>query len=197
MKTAIGVVLGVVIGVIIVSVVTAVLIFNVFDAIQRTVSVQTPGGLPVQKLATPPAATSIPSITPSLPLPPTGAAPSNTNTNVAPPNVVFKLNITAVDNTGLTSRNITGQITNTGNVDAHNVTAKAQVLSQGSVVKVNNQDYITQFIGTVKAGETVSETMSLSFNIMDVGRLTQSGATVNLSVISDEKTQTFTYNFQP
>jgi hypothetical protein len=197
MKTAIGVVLGVIMGVAIITVVTIVLLFNVFNASSRSSSVQTPPGTPVQTQAPSPVVSLVPAPVPPVSLPPSSHAPSNSNVTIAQPTVEFNLNITGIENTGLTSRGVTGQITNAGTVDAHNVSAKVQVFCQGSLVKINNQDYIVQSLGAIKAGNTVTQAISLSFSILDVGRLSQNGATVTLTITSDEKTQTFSYNFQP
>jgi hypothetical protein len=197
MKTGIGIVLGVVIGIVIITVAAVVLIFNLFGAANRTASTQTPLGTPVQNPATSPAVSPAAPPVPSVLSPSTAPVPSNSNATAASPAVDFNVNIGAVENTGLTSRKITGQITNTGTVDAHNVTAKVQVFCQGSLVKINNQDFITQPFGTIKAGDTVSQGISVSFSILDAGRLTQNGATVNLTITSDETTRTFSYNIQP
>ena len=197
MKTAVGVVLGVVIGFVIITVAAIVLIFNVFGAANRTPSTPTPLGTPVQTQTASPAVSPPASTNPSALLPSTSPVPANSNVTAASPVVDFKVNISAVENTGLTSRKITGQITNAGTADTHNVSAKVQVFCQGSPVKINNQDYIIQPFGTIKAGETISQGISVSFSILDAGRLTQYGATVNLTITSDEKSQSFSYNFQP
>ncbi|MEK7873027.1 MAG: hypothetical protein AAB502_04095, partial [Chloroflexota bacterium] len=66
------------------------------------------------------------SVTPT-PLPSTPAA---TPVPAAPP-VDFQLRIAKVEETGLTSRRMTAEMTNTGDADAHNTSVKLEVSSRG------------------------------------------------------------------
>ena len=79
--------------------------------------------------------------------------------SVATPTANVKLEpvITNVSGTGL-SRIITTQIINTGNFDAHNVWVNVEVFSHGSRVKLDGQDYLRVYIGTVKPGNNTTET---------------------------------------
>jgi hypothetical protein len=110
--------------------------------------------------------------------------------------VSFGLEIISVTGADL-SRTITAQLTNTGTTDAHNVLARADVTSQGSTIKINGQDFISQGFGTLNAGATINIVYTLSVSVFDGLKIIRNGALVTLTVSSDEKTQTVSYNYQP
>ncbi len=140
--------------------------------------------------------------TPSPPKPPPATTPSGTtpvpsSTPTQPAaNVNFEVVVTNVSGTGL-SRTITAQITNTGTADAHNVWVKAEVFSQGQRIQVSGQDYLRVDIGTIKAGATATAQETLSFNLLDGLKIQQNGAQIVLTIYSDERTQTLTYDYKP
>lgn len=100
--------------------------------------------------------------------------------------------------TGLT-RSVTAQITNTGNLDAHNVVGKVGVISGGKQITITSsgQTSVSQTLGTIKAGQTVDTRLDLTFALFDSLTLTQNGVNVSLIITSDEKTQTITYDYKP
>ena len=138
---------------------------------------------------------------------PSAAASSEAKTAVNPPipvtpspgsidKVNFNVQITNFTGNGLT-RTVSVDITNTGSQDAHNVVGKVEVLSGGKQITItpNGQTSVSQPLGTIKAGQTVSTQENLTFSIFDSPALAQNGATVNLIITSDEKTQTITYKY--
>lgn len=144
-----------------------------------------------------------PTLTTSIPTPPplTTNTPTPSQTLTGIPNnsdkVNFTLQITSVNETGALSRSITGEIGNAGNIDAHNVVCKVEIYSNGNPIEINGQDSISKTLGTIGAGKTVTTTLDLAFNIWDGPTLLKNGATVNLQISSDEKTQLLTYDYQP
>lgn len=108
----------------------------------------------------------------------------------------FEIAITNVSGTGL-SRAVTAHVTNTGSADAHNAWAKAEVFCRGQRIQMSGQDFLKQDLGTVKAQTTVIAQATLDFGFFDGLTILQHGAQVLLTVISDERTQTLTYDYKP
>ncbi len=136
-----------------------------------------------------PSPTTAPTIAPPVPSPP----PSPT---VTPTVVNFEMVVTGVSGSGL-SRTVTAQVTNTGSSDAHAAWAKVEVFSQGQRIQLSGQDYLRVDIGTVKAGATATAQVTLSFSVFDGLKIQQNGAQFLLTIYSDERTQTLTYDYKP
>lgn len=137
----------------------------------------------------PPIATP-PSTSQPAPAPSPSPSPSPGGT------VTFAFTITDITGAGL-SRTISAQIANTGTADAHNVWAEARVSSGGSSIQVGGQDYLRVDIGILQAGKTVERQVTLSFGISDGLKIAQNGATIKLTIHSDESTQAFSYDYKP
>ena len=208
-KTRVGIILGVVLGILIVA---GILIWAAFSALSvgnksippittnrpsPTVTIYSPNATsPQSSITIPPGAspistqpatasgTQVASITPSTSI--------NTSSPVQPA-VEFSINITNFQVSGLTSGTVDAQITNTGSSDAHNVWAKVEIICQGS----DGQDYLRINLGTIKARQTVSPQATINVSLLDGVKVAQSGATFNLTVYSDEKTQTMSYDYHP
>lgn len=153
-------------------------------------------------IPTPATQTAKPTITTNIPTPsPTTNTPTPSQTLSGIPSnakVDFTLQITSVTETGALSRLITGEIGNSGNVDAHNVVGKIEVYSNGKLIKVNNgQNSIIKALGTIGAGKIVTTTVDLTFGFFDGLTISQNGATVNLQISSDEETQLLSYDYKP
>jgi hypothetical protein len=138
--------------------------------------------------------------TPSSP-PVTTTSPRPPGTSAASPNgtgakVTFDMMITGISGTGL-SRTVTAQVINTGSSDAHNVWAKVEAFSQGQRVQISSQDYLRVDIGEIKAGATVKPQATLSFTLVDGLKIQQNGAQFQLTIYSDEKIQSLTYDYKP
>ncbi len=194
MKTTIGIILGVILGAVIVIGVSVWMIFSVFSPGNRP----SPSSLAV--ITPKPAATSsIPSTTTSSTISPTTSPVTSQPPAQSPAqsNVNFNLNINNFAVSGLNSGTIDAQITNTGTGDAHNVWIKVEIICQGSIVKIDGQDYLRKDLGIIKAGQTLTSQVAINVSLADGMKIAQSGATFRLTVYSDEKTQTLTYDFHP
>jgi hypothetical protein len=110
--------------------------------------------------------------------------------------VKFAFEVTDISGSGL-SRTVTAKLTNTGSADAHNVWAKTEAFSQGSRIKLGGQEYLRTDIGLLTAGATITTEVTLSFSVMDGLKISQNGVTLNLTIYSDEYTETFTYDYKP
>jgi hypothetical protein len=139
---------------------------------------------------------------PSLTSPVPAAKPATSAAQTSPPvsdisGVNFSAAITGITGTDLNSRSINAQLTNTGTADAHNVSTRVDVTSQGYQIRLNGQNYLTQSFGTIKTGSTVAIQETISVSITDGLKIIQNGAAVILTISSDEKTQSVSYNYQP
>ena len=186
MKTTIGVILGVVLGLIIVTIVSVWLVFSVFSSDNQPTTSDSPTVL------SPPPTTKLEPNYPSNPVSPSIISPSPADLNVD-----YSVNITGFQVSGLSSGTVSAQISNTGTGDAHNVWAKVEIVYQGSIVRIEGQDFLRKDIGTIRAGQTISAEATINLGLADGIEISQNGATVRLTIYSDEKTETFSYDFQP
>lgn len=133
--------------------------------------------------------------------------PASTTPTPAPPSaadiipsqngaVKFEFAVTDISGSGL-SRTITAQITNTGDIDAHNVWGKVEVFCQGSRIKLEGKDFLRTDLGTIASGDAVTTKVTLGFGLMDGLKISQNGATFKLTIYSDELTETFSYDYSP
>jgi hypothetical protein len=188
-KTALGIILGVLAGFITLLVILALVIFLYIVPVVRQFSTEqmiTPSPAystaPFSSPTPKPLMTSSPVQNPALPI------PAN--------DVNFTLNIKSVSGTDL-SRRITAEMINTGSIDAQNTWVMIEVFSRGKGVKVNGQDNLRIYLGTLKAGVPTTSDVTLTFSPFDVPLILVSGATFNLSLSSDQKNQTFSYDYKP
>lgn len=190
MKTTLGIILGVILGVIIVAGVSIWMIFSVFSSGAQPAPSSVTGLTPQTT-----AGISLPSSS----SPSTGGLTSSPVSSGSPiqSNVNFNLNITNFQATGLTSGTVNAQITDTGTEDANNVWAKVEIICQGAVVNINGQPYLRVDLGTIKAGQSVSPQVTINVSLTDGIKISQNGATFRLTIYSDEKTQTLSYDYHP
>ena len=188
-----GIILGVLIGIVILGIVViSVLMLVILPATRSTSSSGVVSSVPALNYNT---------ITPSRPAMVT-ASPAFTNPNYTQPttqsvaNVSFNIQIISVSGEGL-SRTVVAQLSNTGSADAHNVRARVEVFSQNSRIKINSQDYLEENFGTLKAGTTLNIQETISIGLLDSLKIARDGATFNLTIYSDERTQSSSYNYQP
>ena len=152
------------------------------------------GGSPVDE--TQPSPIPAPSPVP-LPIPspnppsPTPSIPPSQNGEVK-----FEFAVIDISGSGL-SRTITAQVTNTGDIDAHNVWGKVEVFSQGSRIKLEGKEFLRIDVGTITSGDTVTTELTLSFGLTDGLKISQNGATFLLTIYSDKVTETFSYDYSP
>ncbi len=158
------------------------------------------GVIPIGHKAPPSSSTNIPAAptvaSPSPGQPPASPAPSTPTPPPTVGSVKFELNLTNITGSG-TSRTVTATLTNAGNVDAHNVWAKIQASVGGSPINLNGQPYVRVDIGTLPSGQSVTRQVTLSFSLIDSIKILQQGARLDLTVISDEGQQTFSYDYKP
>ena len=141
-----------------------------------------------------PANSPVPSTAPKpspIPSSPTPSVPSSQNGEVK-----FELAVADIIGSGL-SRTITSQVTNSGAIDVHNVWGKVEVFSQDSIIKLGGEESLRIDVGTVNSGETVATEVTLNFGLTDGLKISQNGATVVLTIYSDEVTETFSYDYSP
>ena len=145
-------------------------------------------GAPVSVTPTPlpsaPAATPVPAVQPPAATPVPAIQP-----------VDFQLRIAKVEETGLTSRRMTAEMTNTGDSDAHNVSVKLEVSSRGKRIAVNGQDAVTVAVGTIGARQMVSRAIDVSFSLTDGFTIQQQGAEFLVTVTSTEKTSALRFTY--
>jgi hypothetical protein len=191
-----GIIIGVIAGIVITVVAAVIIVFLLVLPATRNASLSIVTTTPTATSAStgvPGAATSSPTVHSSTGVLET--SPAQTPFTTA--NVNFSVNVPSFNISLPSSVNITAQLTNTGTDDAHNVAVTIQVYSQGSPIKISGQDQLTVSLGTIKAGQTVTQQEQLSFGLLDGLKVLQSGATIDLTLTSDEKTETLTYNYQP
>ena len=193
MKTAIWTIVGVII--IAAIIVVGLFFFGFFSANHEILKETTPAPSPNSTFVSSPLP---PTISPPVNSIPIASSNPSTPVNQTPISRVvnFDLSVTRIFGGGL-SRTVTWQITNSGTINANNVSVIAQIYSQGSLIKVNGLDSIVKTLGTIKAGETVIDQITLSFGILDAPKILLNGVAINLTLSSDEKTQTITYDYQP
>ncbi len=110
--------------------------------------------------------------------------------------VKFEFAVTDISGSGL-SRTITAQVTNTGDIDAHNVWGKVEVFSKGSIIKLGGKEFLRINVGTIAARQTITTKVALSFGLADGLKISQNGATFVLTIYSDELTEAFSYDYSP
>jgi hypothetical protein len=189
LKTTVGIILGVLLGIIIVVGVSVWIVLSVFSS----------GNQPTNNAAASTSQSASPSSSPLISVPSNSVpiSPSLTSKSPAESNVSYSVNVSNFQVSGLTSGKVNAQISNTGTGDAHNVWSKVEIICQGSIVKIGGQDYLRKDIGMIKAGQTVSPQVTINVSITDGIKISQNGATLRLTIYSDEKTETLSYDYHP
>jgi hypothetical protein len=193
MRTAIGIILGVVAGFIVLMAVIAILAFvYVVPAVNQISNQFTATPVTSYQTSVPPSTT-----TTSKPIPNSTQSPVQTSSTTAEDNNInFTLEILSVSGANL-SRTVTAMVINAGRIDAENCRAKIEVFSSNNRIKINGQAYLEQDLGTLKPGEPSISEVTLSFSALDAPKLLKNGVTINITLYSDQKTQTFSYDYQP
>jgi len=157
------------------------------------------GFIPWQREVPSPALSPVPLPAPSpspAPVPSPLPAPAPAPPPSQGEDVKFGFAVTDITGSGL-SRTVTAQVANTGVADAHNVWAKVEAFIGGSRIRLNGQDYLRVDIGTLKAGDSVTKQVALSFSITDGLKIAQQGVHLEMTILSDEHSETFTYDYKP
>jgi cytoskeletal protein RodZ len=217
MKFTIGILVGIIVGaMVIIGVLSYMLVSGFFSSDQPAAAVNSPvpstasirpsttaASLPSSSRTNTPAVASpstSSSSTPSL----TGKpSPSSTPATDAS-GVTFEMFISNYDysaarpNTGT----VYASITNKGSTDAHNTQVKMELSCGGSIVKVSYDDLKNQAsyrknLGTIKAGDTVTDQATITVGLLDGVKIAANGATIVLTITSDEKTDTLNYEILP
>jgi hypothetical protein len=74
---------------------------------------------------------------------------------------------------------------------------KIEVSTGGKNIGINGQDFIRKDLGTIKAQTSITDQINMTFSLIDGPALMNNGATVTMTIYSDEKTQTMTYDYKP
>jgi len=125
--------------------------------------------------------------------PTTNIPPTSSPVNAADDSVGFTLDPGTPENCGLTCRQTTATITNTGSETAHNVCVELSIYnSRGERIFLNNRLTIQRCIGNLSGGQSQSEPITIN---ADCGAFATKciGQTLILRcrVTSDEKTGQF------
>lgn len=205
MKTAFGIILGVFIGFLILVLIIGLLTYYYFiPAVREFSTGDTSTDVPVYSTSTTsaPATTFVFTPEPSqtnVPLPTQTPAQTTISTPTSPPipnDVEFVLNIIEITGNSL-SPTISAEITNKGSIDAQNTWAKIEVFSRGKRIKIGGEEFLRKNLGTLEAGVPAAADVTLSFSPIDAPVLLASGARLDLTIVSDQKTQNFSYNYEP
>jgi hypothetical protein len=141
---------------------------------------------------------SISPLTPkaSTPLPNPFPAATPTSAPIPVQTINIGLDIVSVEGSGF-SRIVTGHLTNSGTVDLHNSVLKIEIFSNGKPIKNDSQTYVEKAFNTIKAGTSVTDVVAIKLGLIDGINVQNNGANFLLTFTSDEKTQTFTYQYVP
>jgi hypothetical protein len=192
MKTTLGVILGVIAGIIVLTIAVVILALTfVMPAFTEYSNQSTTAPITGYDTFIPPS-TSTSSQTP----PSSTQNPVSTSMTTTANDVKFTLNILDVSGADL-SRTVTAELLNTGSIDATNCWVKIEVFSSGSRIKIDGEDYLRVDLGTLKAGEPSVTQVQMSFSVFDAPRMIKNGVNFNITLYSDQKTQTFSYDYQP
>lgn len=162
-----------------------------------TSAVSSVGGLPPRPAssperptpAVPPSPQTLTPVRAPTPTPVPAQAPG------APRPIDFQLRIAKIEETGLTSRRLTTELTNTGDADAHNVSVKLEVFSRGQRIAVNGKDAETVSADVVPARQTLSRAMDISFSLADGFTIQRQGAEFVVTITSTEKTSVMRFTY--
>jgi cytoskeletal protein RodZ len=138
--------------------------------------------------------TNAPLTTSSAPRPTGTTAPSSTTSQAG--YVKFEYEVTNVTGSGFT-RTVSAQLKNSGTMDAHNVWVRVSASSGGSVIKMSGQNYLRVDIGTLKAASSVIKQVELSLNLVDALKVSQQGVRMEMTIVSDEYSETVYYDYLP
>ena len=208
MKIFLGIIIGVILGLLVLGIGLFFEITSLAHSLndhstntQPTSSLLTTSPTPIYPTTLPYDLPSKPVTSPTLPpVPAPVSSPAGLpSPAINPPqnSVIFDLNFPYFNISGPTSATINVQIANTGSSDAHNVFGKVEIYYQGSVIKIGGQDYLRTDVGTIKAGTNVTTQVILKVSLPDGLKVLANGATLKLTIFSDEKTQTYSYDFKP
>jgi hypothetical protein len=71
------------------------------------------------------------------------------------------------------------------------------IFSNGKPIKNDSQTYVEKAFNTIKAGTSVTDVVAIKLGLIDGINVQNNGANFLLTFTSDEKTQTFTYQYVP
>jgi hypothetical protein len=204
-KTTLGIILGVLIGFLILVLIIGLLTYYYFiPAVRQFSTGDTSTEVPVYSTSTTSTPTTSYVFTPE-PSQTTGTPPASTTTKTTvtipsetqiPNDVEFVLNIIEISGNSL-SPTISAEITNAGSIDAQNTWAKIEVFSRGKRIKLGGEEFLRKDLGTLEAGIPAAADVTLSFSLSDASVILASGARLDLTIVSDQKTQNFSYNYEP
>lgn len=203
MKT--GIIIGILAGIITVILVVFIILSNLILPLNRQFS---SAGEPDNPRLTPPVSKSTGNtpdqtallsdnlISPAITSPSTSQSPSPPS-SVAVKDVNFLLDITSAEITGLNTATVKANVTNSGTTVAHHTVATIEIICQNERILINGQESLQVNIGDLAPGESKQIQLKVEVGLSDALRIKQTGATVRLTIVSDEKRQVFTYDYIP
>lgn len=114
-----------------------------------------------------------------------------------PVDFVVSVDNSEIEDCGWTCREVPATLKNTGGKDAHNVRVKLEMYCEGGRVEINGQDYITEYIGTLPAGQIETRTKEINVGILDGNCIRSNGARIVFTVTSTEKDKTLEQWYNP
>lgn len=201
MKT--GIIIGILAGIITVILVVLVIVFNLILPLNRQIASSGESGTPdtiisgdQTTIITPKQTVSASDnlVSPTINSPVPSPSPAS---NVADKNVNFILDITSGEVIGLNAAKVEAQLTNSGSYTAHHTTATIEIICQNRKILINGQESLLVNIGDLAPGESRQIQLKAEVGLSDALRIKQAGATVRLTITSDEKQQVFTYDYVP
>lgn len=99
----------------------------------------------------------------------------------------FGISLDSVSECGSLCREVTATVTITGDVDAHSVRVRLELLSNGKRVRVNGEEYLEEYLGTIPAHESVARSVRPEIGFMDGLCARSKGVKAILTLASDER----------
>ncbi|MCR4392777.1 MAG: hypothetical protein NUV31_00235 [Dehalococcoidales bacterium] len=201
MKT--GIIIGILAGIITVILVVLVVVFNLILPLNRQIASSGESAIPNTIISDNQTAVITPKQTISASdnlVSPTLNSPvpsSSSASDVADKDVNFILDITSGEVIGLNAAKVEARLTNSGTYTAHHTTATIEIIYQNRKILINGQESLLVNIGDLAPGESRQLQLKAEVGLSDALKIKQAGATVRLTITSDERQQVFTYDYVP
>lgn len=203
MKLAFGIIVGLILGALVFSGGTAFVVINkVVPAVQKAFdnsNEKQPAKTTSLPTTTKPSSTTNPNQTSVSPIA-TTTIPlqsndlSSGNFQISDGKISLQVSIVSVEGTGFT-RTVTGKVTNNGSVVLHNSELKVELFSNNKQLNINGQPTWQKSYGTLAAGTSLTDKITLSLSLLDGLSAAQYGIEIHMTFLSTEKSQTVIYQY--